>query len=37
MIGHLKSDHRMMRNYLMGTLGDAINTMMPAAEFNMRH
>lgn len=25
-IGHLKSDHRMMRNYLKGTLGDAINT-----------
>ena len=20
--GHLKSNHRMMRNYLMGTLGD---------------
>ena len=29
-IGHLKSDHRMMRNYLKGTLGDAINTMMVA-------
>ena len=36
-IGHLKSDHRMMRNYLKGTLGDAINTMMAAAAFNMRH
>ena len=36
-IGHLKSDHRMIRNYLKGTLGDAINTMMAAAAFNMRH
>lgn len=36
-IGHLKSDYRMMRNYLKGTLGDAINTMMAAAAYNMRH
>ena len=36
-IGHLKSDHRMMRNYLKGTLGDAINTMMAAEAYNMRH
>ena len=36
-IGHLKSDHRMMRNYLKGALGDAINTMMAAAAYNMRH
>ena len=36
-IGHLKSDHHMMRNYLKGTLGDAINTMMAAAAYNMRH
>ena len=35
--GHLKSDHRMMRNYLKGTLGDAINTLMTAAAYNMRH
>ena len=27
----------MMRNYLKGTLGDAINTMMSAAAYNMRH
>ena len=27
----------MIRNYLMGTLGDAINTMMAAAAYNMRH
>ena len=36
-IGHLKSDHRMMRNYLKGTLGDAINTLMAAAAYNRRH
>ncbi|MGM9753141.1 MAG: IS5 family transposase [Candidatus Cryptobacteroides sp.] len=36
-IGHLKSDHRMMRNYLKGTRGDAINTLMAAAAYNMRH
>ena len=36
-IGHLKSDHRMMRNYLKGTLGDAINTLMAAAAYNLRH
>ena len=37
-IGHLKSDNRMIRNYLKGTLGDAINTMMAAAAaYNMRH
>ena len=27
----------MMRNYLKGTLGDAINTIMAAAAYNMRH
>ena len=26
-----------MRNYLKGTLGDTINTMMAAAAYNMRH
>ena len=36
-IGHLKSDHQMMRNYLKGTLGDAINTMMAAAAYNIMH
>ena len=36
-IGHLKSDHRMIRNYLKGTLGDDINTLMAAAAYNMRH
>ena len=36
-IGHLKQDHRMMRNYLKGTVGDAINTMMAAAGYNLKH
>lgn len=27
----------MIRNYLKGTLGDAINTLMAAAAYNMRH
>ena len=36
-IGHLKSDHRMIRNFLKGTLGGAINNMMAAAVYNMRH
>lgn len=36
-VGRLKSDHRMIRNYLKGTLGDAINTLMAAAAYNMRH
>lgn len=36
-IDHLKSDHRMMRNYLKGTLGDAVNTLIAAAAYNMRH
>jgi len=30
-IGHLKSGHRMMRNYLKGTIGDGINTLMATA------
>ena len=36
-IGHLKSDHRMMRNFLKGTRGDVINTLMAAAAYNMGH
>ena len=36
-IGHLKSDHRMIRNFLKGTRGDAINTLMAAAAYKMRH
>lgn len=33
-IGHLKSDFRLARNYLKGTLGDAINLLMAATAFN---
>jgi len=34
-IGHVKHDHRMIRNYLSGTQGDTINTLLAAAGFNM--
>jgi len=34
-IGHIKHDHGMLRNYLSGTQGDAINTLLAAAGFNM--
>ena len=33
-IGHLKTDFRLARNYLKGTLGDAINLLMAATAFN---
>lgn len=33
-IGHLKADHRMIRNYLKGVQGDHINAMMAGAAFN---
>ena len=35
-IGHLKSDHRLDRNYLKGFEGDQINVMMATAAFNSR-
>tara|TARA_B100000614_G_C14510531_1_gene478350 strand:- start:26 stop:1324 length:1299 start_codon:yes stop_codon:yes gene_type:complete len=35
-IGHLKSDYRMMRNYLKGTEGDEINLLLSSAAFNLR-
>ena len=35
-IGHLKSDHRLSRNYLKGFDGDQINVLMAAAAFNFR-
>ena len=35
-IGHLKSDFRMARNFLKGTLGDVINALMAAAAFNFK-
>lgn len=35
-IGHLKSDHRMDRNYLSGEEGDRINAILAACGFNIR-
>ena len=35
-IGHLKQDHRMGRNYLMGKVGDRINAMLVGYGFNLR-
>lgn len=34
-IGHVKHDHRMKRNFLAGVNGDQINTILAAAGFNM--
>lgn len=34
-IGHIKHDHRMIRNFLSGIHGDAVNTMSAAAGFIM--
>lgn len=35
-IGHLKSDYRLMRNYLKGSIGDSMNLMLAAAAFNFK-
>lgn len=35
-IGHLKTDYRLDRNYLKGVAGDSINLMLAAAAFNFR-
>ena len=35
-IGHLKNDFRLTRNYLKGTVGDAINLLLAVAAFNFR-
>ena len=35
-IGHVKSDHRLNRNYLSGILGDIHNVILAACGFNMR-
>jgi transposase, IS5 family len=35
-IGHAKSEHRMGRNYLAGTQGDAANAVLAAAGYNFR-
>ena len=37
LISHLKHDHRMLRNYLSGTAGDKINTLLAAAAYNMKN
>ncbi|MBW2001955.1 MAG: transposase [Deltaproteobacteria bacterium] len=36
-IEHLKSDYRLMRNYLKGSIGDSINLMLAAAAFNFKN
>ncbi|WP_374900894.1 transposase, partial [Brucella endophytica] len=33
-IGHIKAEHRMDRNYLAGKQGDAINAVLAAAGYN---
>ena len=35
-IGHIKNEHRMARNYLAHTQGDAINAILAAAGYNFR-
>lgn len=35
-ISHLKSDHRLQRNFLKGVVGDASNLLMAACGFNFR-
>jgi IS5 family transposase len=35
-IGHLKNDHRMNRNYLLDEIGDKTNTILAAAGFNLK-
>jgi transposase, IS5 family len=35
-IGHLKQDHRMSRNYLLDERGDLVNTLLAAAGFNLK-
>jgi IS5 family transposase len=36
MIGHLKNDYRLCRNYLKGIIGDAINLLLSAAAMNFK-
>ena len=36
MIGHLKSDHRLNRNYLKGFAGDQMKVLLAAAAFNFK-
>ena len=36
MIGHLKSDYRMNRNFLKGIMGDEMNVLLSAAAMNFK-
>jgi len=36
LISHLKLDHRMLRNYLSGDMGNKINTLLAATAYNMK-
>lgn len=35
-ISHVKHDHRMIRNFLQGSVGDAINALLAASAFNLK-
>jgi hypothetical protein len=35
-IGHLKQEHRLDRNYLLGKIGDKINAILAGCGFNLR-
>jgi len=35
-IGHIKHDHRMLRNYLKGVIGDQLNTLLAGTGFNLK-
>ena len=35
-IGHLKTDNRLSRNYYKGIIGDKINVLLSAAAFNFK-
>ena len=36
LIGHLKADHRLSRNFYKGVKGDAINVLLAAAAYNFK-
>lgn len=35
-IGHIKHDHRMLRNYLKGNIGNQLNTILAGTGFNLK-
>jgi len=35
-IGHVKHDHRMIRNYLKGAMGNELNLLLAATGFNLK-